>query len=626
MRNLSRLLAMVRPYWGRFFVAIFCLAIVTACIVAFTSLVRPIFDQVWSNTNFNASASAPAQPSPSTTQKEDALTLAIKAFRLNEILPPQLVQVQILVPILLVMIFFLKGLFSYFGNYLMSSVGQGVVRDIRGRLYDSTIAKPISFFRSRATGSLISRITNDVERIQFAVSTNLADLIREALTILGLALLVLYLNWAFAAGALVIAPVILYPIIQFGRRLRHTSRRGQEKMEVLSTRLHETFTGIRIVKAFSTEEHEKRRFREENNKLLRVNLKAMRYFALTSPVMEMIGAIAVAFLINWGYRQIASGAMTVGDFAVILAALYGMYNPIKKLSRVNNNLQQAFAAVERVHEVLEIKEEVLESPGAVPMPAFRESIEFRDVGFSYSERRILHDISFRVPKGTVCAIVGLSGAGKTTLVNLLPRFDDFSDGSILVDGADIRGFTLASLRGQIGIVTQETILFNDTVRNNIAYGDEGSTDPERIVESAKAAYAHDFIMKLPRGYESVIGEKGVLLSGGEQQRLAIARALLRNPPILILDEATSSLDSESERLVQNALENLMANRTTFVIAHRLSTVRRADLLLVMDEGRIVERGVHDELMGLDGIYSKLYGLQFAEEVDIETLRSLRASS
>ena len=622
MKSFKRLLSMLKPYWSRFLLAFFCLVMVTLCIVAFTSLVKPIFDDVISNSNLPA-GSADEEASITAPQKEDALTLTNKLLHLDQLLPEGMRQPAVLVPFLLVLIFIVKGIFSYFGNYMMAAVGQGVVRDIRRDLFGSLVIKPISFFRRRSTGSLISRVTSDVERVQFAVSTSIGDLIREALTIVGLALLVVYLNWMLAAISIFVAPMVLLPIIQFGRRLRTTSRRGQERMEGLATRLHETFSGIRIVKAFNAEKHEERLFKEENDQLLKVNLKASKYFFLTGPVMELIGAVGVGFIIYWGFTQIASGTMTVGELGVILAALYGMYNPLKRLSRVNNNMQQALAAVDRIGDILELEDEVLEGRNAIKMPPFKEKIEFRDVDFSYSQREILFEINLNVPKGSVCAIVGLSGAGKTTLVNLLPRFDDVSNGSILVDGKDIREFTLASLRESIGIVTQETILFNGTVRENIAYGDQGSVSDEKLMEAARAAHAHEFISVMENGYETIIGEKGVRISGGEKQRLAIARALLRNPQILILDEATSSLDSESERLVQSALDNLMQNRTTFVIAHRLSTVRRADMIIVLDAGRIVEKGTHEELIELGGLYTKLYRLQFAEEATPELLKALR---
>jgi subfamily B ATP-binding cassette protein MsbA len=423
---------------------------------------------------------------------------------------------------------------------------------------------------------------------------------------------VFYLNPMFAFIALVVAPLVLLPVIQLGKRLRKTSRVSQERMEGLTTRLHETFSGIRIVKAFCAEDKEKARFKRENEKLLDVILRGVKYYSLTAPAMEIIGACAVAYMIFWGSSQIAEGNTTVGDFGMILAALYGMYNPIKKLSRINNDLQQAFAAVDRVYEVLATADEIEEKPDAVAMPELKNDIVFENVYFSYGEREILFDVNCTVGKGQVCAIVGLSGAGKTTMVNLLPRFDEVTEGRITIDGRDIRDFTLSSLRGNIGIVTQDTILFNDTVRSNIAYGMTDTIGQDDIESAAKAAFAHDFIMDMPEGYDTIIGEKGVRLSGGERQRLAIARALIKNPPILILDEATSSLDSESERLVQGALENLMAERTTFIIAHRLSTVRKADMILVIDSGRVVERGTHEELLEKGGMYKKLHTLQFAD--------------
>lgn len=611
MKNFPRLFRLMRPYLGRFIFASICLLFVSLAIAATTSLVAPIFNDVWSNTNFNAGDSGSAAPA-TVVKKEDAYSIARKYLNIDALIPQDLRVPYILIPILLIVIFFLKGVFSYTGHYLMASVGQGVVRDIRNSLYSSIIAKPISFFRRRSTGSLISRIASDVDRIQYAVSTNLSDLILETLTVFGLGAMVLYYNFTFGVISFIIAPLVVAPIVRFGRRLRATSRKSQEQMERLTNRLQETFTGIRIVKAFCAEEHEKERFRQENDGLLRVFLKGTKYYSLTAPVMEVIGSFGIAFMIYWGYLQIADGAMMVGDFAVIMGSLYGMYNPLKRLSRVNNDLQQAYAAIDRVEEILTIRDEVEENPQAVDMPPFEREITFERVSFSYEERTILHEIDFSVRKGTVCAIVGLSGAGKTTLVNLLPRFDEVSSGRLTIDGRGIGEFTLASLRGQIGIVTQETILFNDSVRANIVYGNGSLPDENMLIEAAKAAYAHDFIMRMPQGYNTIIGEKGVKLSGGERQRLAIARALIKNPPILILDEATSALDSESERLVQRALENLMAHRTTFVIAHRLSTVRRADMILVLHDGHLVEQGTHEELLARDGQYSKLHRLQFAD--------------
>lgn len=614
--NLTRIFDLVKPYAGRFVLAVLCLSMVTLCIVSFTTLIGPIMDNVWSNSKFNTSniGDTPVDSSLKENNKDklDFLKLAKDYLQLDKILPESWRQDFVLIPFLLVFIFILKGFFSYAGNYMMASVGQSVVRDIRNDLYQSIIHKPISFFRSRSTGSLISRITNDIEKIQNAVSTNLSDLIREALTVVGLALLVFYLNPTLAFIALVVAPLGLLPIIQFGRRIRSTSKKGQQQMEGLTNRLHETFSGIRIVKAFCAEKQEQQRFVDENNNLLRLMLKNVKYFSLTSPVMEVIGSFGFAYMIYWGGSQISQGEMTMGVFSQVLAALYGMYNPIKKLSRVNNNLQNALAAIDRVNDIMAIEDEISDSEKAYPMPEFNQIIKFSDVGFSYGEREILQNISIDIKKGEICAIVGLSGAGKTTLVNLLPRFDEVSLGSITIDGKDIREFTLKSLRDNIGIVTQETILFNDSVKHNISYGQEQEVKDEQIVSAAKAAHAHEFITRMEHGYDTIIGEKGVKISGGERQRLAIARALVKNPPILILDEATSALDSESERLVQDALENLMSKRTTFVIAHRLSTVRKADKIIVLNDGKLEEKGTHEELMALDGLYSKLHSLQFAD--------------
>jgi subfamily B ATP-binding cassette protein MsbA len=616
MKNIRRILGLVKPYAGRFFLAILCLSMVTLCIVSFTTLIGPIMDNVWSNSKFNSANTGETDVDKglqqNTTEKLDFLKVARDYLQIENILPEDWRQDFVLIPALLVIIFVFKGFFSYTGNYMMASVGQSVVRDIRNDLYKSILHKPISFFRGRSTGSLISRITNDIEKIQNAVSNNLADLIREALTVVGLAALVFYLNPTLAFISLVIAPLALIPIVQFGRRIRTTSKHGQEQMEGLTNRLHETFSGIRIVKAFCAEKQEQQRFKDENNRLLRLLLKNVKYFSLTSPVMEIIGSFGFAYMIYWGGLQISQGEMTMGIFSQILAALYGMYNPIKKLSRVNNNLQNALAAIDRVNDIMTIKDEIADCDQAIALTDFKDSIQIKEVDFSYGERSILKNISIDVKKGQVCAIVGLSGAGKTTLVNLLPRFDEVTNGAITIDGKNIKDFTLKSLRDNIGIVTQETILFNDTVKHNISYGQEKEISDEQIIAAAKAAHAHEFISKMEQGYETIIGEKGVKISGGERQRLAIARALVKNPPILILDEATSALDSESERLVQDALENLMSHRTTFVIAHRLSTVRKADRIVVLNEGNLVETGTHEELLALNGLYSKLHSLQFAD--------------
>jgi subfamily B ATP-binding cassette protein MsbA len=457
----------------------------------------------------------------------------------------------------------------------------------------------------------MSRITNDVNQVQQAVSETIGDLMREGLALVGLAAYLFYLDARLALVAVTGAPLVVYPLVRFGKRIRSTTRRSQEHLEHLSHVTAEAFTGHRIVKAFGAEAREEERFRQASQRLYRTNLKVTSALALLPPLMELLGGVAIVGLIWYGSRQIAEKVLTEGDFAAFVAAAFMMYAPIKKLSRVNATLQQAMAASERIFEILDTHSEVPERADANALSRLRQAIDFRNVSFSYDgvSKTILKDVSFSVRSGQAVAIVGLSGAGKTTLVNLVPRFYDVSSGAILIDGVDIRDVTLASLRSQIGIVTQDTVLFDDTIVRNIAYGLPGAKT-EEIEAAAKAAHAHEFIVTLPDQYETRIGERGQMLSGGQRQRVAIARALLRNSPILILDEATSSLDAESELLVQDALQNLMRNRTSFVIAHRLSTVRRADAIIVIERGRVAEIGHHDELLQRpSGVYAKLYALQ-----------------
>ena len=512
-------------------------------------------------------------------------------------------------------LYFVKGVGSYVSSYLMADVGQRVVMDLRNALYKHILGQSAGFFAQRTTGQLMSRINNDVGQVQQVVSETAGDLARESLAVIGYVGLMLYLDARLTIVCLTGAPLIVYPLIRLGQRVRRTTRRSQEALGYISHISAEAFTGHRIVKAFGTEAHETAKFSRAGLGLYRTNMKVTAALSGLPPLMELIGGIGMAAALVYGSQQVTAHHMDSGDFFSFMAALLLMYGPAKKLSRVNANLQQAMSASERIFEMLDTHTEVQQQPDAQPIAPFRRSIEFRDVGFGYDEGpgHILRGVSFTVEAGQMIAIVGRSGAGKTTLVNLLPRFYDVSSGAILIDGVDIRGLTLASLRQEVGIVTQETVLFDDTVANNIAYGCE---DADRLVveEAARVANAHEFIIKsLPNGYDTMIGERGQRLSGGQRQRLAIARALLKNAPILVLDEATSALDSESEALVQEALANLMANRTSFVIAHRLSTIRRADAIIVLERGRVVEIGRHDDLVTRpDGTYATLYQMQLLE--------------
>ena len=507
----------------------------------------------------------------------------------------------------------LKGVGSYGSAYLMAWVGQKVVTDIRDTLYAHILGQSAAFFSGRSTGELMSRITNDVGQVQQAVSETAGDLARETLSLIGFAALLFYYDAWLSIFCIITAPLIVYPLVRLGQRVRKTTRRSQEALQVLSHISAEGFTGQRIVKAFGAEQREADRFARAGHQLFRTNMKVTAALSSLPPMMELLGGFAMAGALWYGSREIAAGDLTIGELTSFIATLFLMYGPAKKLSRVNANLQQAIAASERIFEMLDTHTEVEDKAGAAPLAPFTRSIEFRDIEFAYDEhRRILRGVTFSVQAGQMIAIVGRSGAGKTTLVNLLPRFYDVTGGRIEIDGIDIRDVALSSLRQQIGIVTQETVLFDDTVAGNIAYGRPGATQAE-VEAAARAANAHDFIAAMEHGYQTVIGERGQRLSGGQRQRLAIARALLRNAPLLVLDEATSALDAESELLVQEALTNLMMNRTSFVIAHRLSTIRRADAIIVLERGRIVEIGRHDELLARpSGAYAALYEMQLLE--------------
>jgi subfamily B ATP-binding cassette protein MsbA len=519
-----------------------------------------------------------------------------------------------ILPLQLMGVFLARGFFDYWQEYLIRYAGQQAVADLRQSLYEHLQTLSVGFFTRIPTGVVISRITNDVNLVQASVSSAITGLLKHPLTIIGLAGVAFYRDWMLATVAFLILPVAIIPIYRFSRKIRRVSIRSLQMMAELTNVIHETTTGVRIVKAFNMEGYEKKRFREENARYVRQIMKRVKVRALSSPVMEVIGGAVVCLIFLLGSFYVARG-YSLGKLASFVSALLLLYRPIKSLVETNNMIQEGLAAGTRVFELLDEKPHITETNGGSPLRGVEDSIEFKDVSFMYEQDWVLRDINLKVKVGEVVALVGSSGGGKTTLANLIPRFYDVTEGQILIDGIDIREFTLRSLREQIGIVTQQTILFNDTAKRNIAYGNFDRSE-EEIIAAAKAANAHDFIQSLPQGYDTIIGEQGVKLSGGQRQRIAIARALFKNAPILILDEATSSLDSESELEVQTALEKLMARRTVFVIAHRLSTIRKAKRILVVQDGRIVEEGDHRQLMTLGGEYRRLYRLQFR---DVDTV-------
>jgi subfamily B ATP-binding cassette protein MsbA len=516
--------------------------------------------------------------------------------------------------------YFLKGVGAYVSGYLMTDVGQRVVMDLRNRLFRHILEQSAAFFARHSVGQLISHITNDVNQVQAAVSETVTDLLRESMAVVGYVIFLFWLDWRLALVCLTAAPLVVYPLVRLGQRVRRTTRRSQEALQHLTHLSTEAFSGHRIVKAFGAEGREAQRFGAASRSVYRTNMRITGALSALPPIMEFIGGIAAVGALWYGSARIAKGELTPGAFSSFLAAAFMMYGPIKKLSRVNAGIQQTIAAAERIFKLLDVHSEVREQPGAPALPRMRDCVEFRDVGFAYEDRPdrfVLRHVSLTVRAGQVVALVGLSGAGKTTLVNLIPRFFDATEGGVLIDGVDVKHVTVRSLREQVALVTQETVLFDDTVAGNIAYG-APTASPRDIEAAARAAHAHEFIIRLQGGYEARIGERGKRLSGGERQRIAIARAILKDCPLLILDEATSALDAEAEVLVRDAIANLMRNRTTFIIAHRLSTIRHADFIVALEGGAVAEVGSHDDLVGRPGgVYAKLHALQ-ALEPDSET--------
>ncbi len=517
-----------------------------------------------------------------------------------------------IVAISIVSVTLIKGVAEFLATYSINFIGHSVVRDLRNLLYSKIIQQSMAFFTRTSTGRLMSTVTSDIERIQFAVSQTAADFLKQSFTLIGLLGVLFYVDWKLALGSLILVPLVVFPAHKIGRYIRISSRSSQDKMAELNNVLQETFSGIRIVKAFGMERLEVEKFKAATRRLLRVSLRWVRAQAATSPIMEVLGAITVAGILLHARNEIMHHAQTTGGFVAFLYALIKTYEPIKRLTGVHNAAAQAVGASEQVFHYLDLHPDIHDEPGASTLPPFEREIEFENVDFDYEESLpLLRNIDLRIRKGEVVAIVGSSGAGKTTLASLIPRFFDVTRGRLLIDGHDVRNLKLDSLRAQIGIVTQETILFNDTVYNNICYGSQMASE-ESTREAARAALAEEFILEMPDGYQTIIGERGQRLSGGQRQRIAIARALLKNPPILIQDEATSELETESELLVQRALANLMQGRTVLVIAHRLSTVRRAERIIVLDHGTITEVGSHGDLVSRGGMYQKLHELQFVD--------------
>lgn len=594
MENYRRMLQFVKPYWLRFSGSMVCMVFLALSTALVAYLIGPVVKSL-----FNP--------------REVMLTLPEWVpgfFKFEQD------RAFYLLPLAIILVTLVKGLSFYGQAYLMGWVGQRIVNDLRNKLYQHIQSLSLSFFTRNPTGSLISRITYDITLIQGAVTRAVTALLRDTFSVVALIGLAFYLDWKLSLIAFMVFPLAVIPIVKFGIRLRKVSTQSQKIMGGITSMIHETFSGARIVKAFGMEQYENKRFLEKTMQLFRAMMRAVRVQSISGPLMELLAAMGLAAVILYAIHRISQGELKAEDFLSFFAALIMLYQPIKKLSGANEIIQGGLAAATRVFNILDERPEIKDIPGAQTLPPISRGMEFSNVSFRYDDNWVLKKVNLKVKVGEMIALVGMSGAGKTSLVNLIPRFYEVNEGVILLDDKDIRNFTLESLRAQVGIVTQQVILFNDTVKNNIAYGNISKSE-EDILQAAQAANAHDFITKLPQGYDTVIGESGGKLSGGEKQRLAIARALLKDAPILIMDEATSSLDTQSEEEVQKALETLMRGRTTFVIAHRLSTIKKADRIMVIANGEVLEEGKHQELLKRKGEYYRLYEKQFAPDLTKE---------
>jgi len=568
---LRRLYQTLKPYRSKLIVSMIAMIFVALCTGAQTYMVKDLLDKIF-------------------IEKNDLYLYSLT--------------------IIIVFVFGFKGVFYYTYHYLLEQVGLSVIKDYRSKIFRHIHVQPLSFFHSYPTGTLISRVVSDVTLMQQAVSSALVGVLRDFFSVVVLMGVVFYLNWKLALFCFAVLPFAAFPIVRFAKVFRRLSTKAQEETANVTNMLYETITGNRIVKAFNMEEYENDRYNTQLQTLLDITIQDAKFRCLQHPLMEFIGGIAIALFIWFGGKLVISGVMTPGEFFALMTSLVVAYDPVKRIGKVNSTVQQGLAAATRVFSILDTIPAISDKPGAADLPPFGKAISFANVGFLYEDKtEALANINLTVPVGQTLAIVGHSGGGKTTLTNLIPRFLDVTSGTIAIDNTDIKDITIHSLRDQIAMVTQQTILFNDTVENNIAYGSITYTE-EELETAAEAAHALDFIKALPRGFNTIIGEGGARLSGGERQRISIARALLKNAPILILDEATSALDTESEREVQSALENLMKNRTTFVIAHRLSTIKNADRIIVIKKGTIVEDGTHGELLNLNGEYEQLYTMQY----------------